>query len=77
MVNAGVGDDQQAGLLEGASDLVGEGTGSEAPGNGVGASVGGELEDGTLCDINVELANIESDRGQAYAGCVWAATNIL
>jgi hypothetical protein len=47
-VGAGVGDDDQAGLLERAGDVVGEGTGGEAAGDGLGASVGGELEDGTL-----------------------------
>ncbi len=47
-VSARVGDDDQAGLLERAGDVVGEVTGGEATGNGDGAGVGGELEDGTL-----------------------------
>ncbi len=47
-VGAGVGDDDQAGLLERPGDVVGEGTGGEAAGNGLGAGVRGELEDGTL-----------------------------
>ncbi len=47
-VGAGVGDDDQTGLLEGSSDVVGEGAGGEAAGNGNGAGVGGELEDRTL-----------------------------
>jgi hypothetical protein len=47
-VGAGVGDDDQAGLLERTGDVVGERTGGEAAGNGLGAGVGGELEDGTL-----------------------------
>lgn len=47
-VGAGVGDDDQTGLLEGPGDVVGEGTGGEATGDGLGAGVGGELEDGTL-----------------------------
>lgn len=47
-VGARVGDDDEAGLLERAGDVVGEVTGGEATGNGDGASVGGELEDGTL-----------------------------
>lgn len=47
-VGAGVGDDDQTGLLEGAGDVVGEGTGGEAAGDGGGARVRGELEDGTL-----------------------------
>ena len=47
-IGAGVGDDDEAGLLERTGDVVGEGTGGEATGNGDGAGVGGELEDGTL-----------------------------
>lgn len=47
-IGTGVGDDDEAGLLERAGDVVGEGTGGEATGNGDGAGVGGELEDGTL-----------------------------
>lgn len=47
-VGAGVGDNDQAGLLEGSGDVVGERTGGETTGNGLGAGVGGELEDGTL-----------------------------
>jgi hypothetical protein len=47
-VGAGVGDDDQAGLLEGAGDVVGEVTGGEATGNGDGTGVVGELQDGTL-----------------------------
>lgn len=47
-VGAGVGDDDQTGLLERPGDVVGEGTGGEATGNGDGTSVSGELEDGTL-----------------------------
>lgn len=47
-VGARVGDDDQTGLLEGAGDVVGEGTGGEATGDGSGTSVGRELEDGTL-----------------------------
>lgn len=47
-IGAGVGDNDQARLLERAGDVVGEGTGGEATGNGLSAGVGGELEDGTL-----------------------------
>lgn len=47
-VGAGVGDDDQTGLLERSGDVVGEGTGGEATSDGGGTSVGGELEDGTL-----------------------------
>ena len=47
-VGARVGDDNQARLLEGTGDVVGEGTRGETTGNGLGAGVGGELQDGTL-----------------------------
>jgi hypothetical protein len=47
-VGARVGNDDQAGLLEGTGDVVGERTGGEATGDGGSTSVGGELEDGTL-----------------------------
>jgi hypothetical protein len=47
-VGARVGDDNQAGLLERAGDVVGEATGGEASSDGGSAGVGGELEDGTL-----------------------------
>jgi hypothetical protein len=47
-VGARVGDDDQAGLLERAGDVVGEATGGEATGNGGSTGVSGELEDGTL-----------------------------
>lgn len=47
-VGAGVGDDDQAGLLEGTGDVVRERTGGEATSDGLRAGVGGELEDGTL-----------------------------
>lgn len=50
VVDAGVGDDDDAGLLERTGDVVGEGTGGEAAGNGSGTSVGGELEDGTVAE---------------------------
>ena len=47
-VGAGVGDDNQTGLLERSGDVVGEGTGGETTGNGNSAGVSSELEDGTL-----------------------------
>jgi hypothetical protein len=47
-VGAGVGDDDQARLLEGARDVVGEVTRGEAAGDCDGAGVRGELEDGAL-----------------------------
>lgn len=47
-IGARVGDNDQAGLLEGSGDVVGERTGSETTSNGLGTGVRGELEDGTL-----------------------------
>lgn len=47
-VGAGVGDDDQTGLLERTGDVVGEGAGGEATSNSLSTGVGGELEDGTL-----------------------------
>lgn len=48
VVNAGIGDDDEPGLLEGAGDVVGEGTRSETTSNRLRASVRGELEDRTV-----------------------------
>jgi len=47
-IGAGVGGDDEAGLLERAGDVVGEVTGGETTSNGRGTGVGGELQDGTL-----------------------------
>ena len=47
-VGAGVGDDDQTGLLERAGDVVGEVTGGEATSNGDGTGMRGELENSTL-----------------------------
>lgn len=47
-VGTGVGHDDETGLLERASDVVGEVTGGETTSNGGGTSVVGELQDGTL-----------------------------
>ena len=48
VVNARVRNNDQAGLLERASDLVGEATGGETASNRLRASVCGELEDRTV-----------------------------
>ena len=48
MVETGVGDNDQAGFLEGPSDVVGEVTRGEAASDGLGAGVGGEFENGTV-----------------------------
>lgn len=47
-IGAGVGDDDQSGLLERAGDVVGEVTRGETASNGGGTGVVGKLEDGTL-----------------------------
>ena len=69
-VGARVGHDNQAGLLEGTGDVVGEATGGEATSDGGGAGVGSELEDGTLTvgtgrdDANVgRVLNGDDDTG--------------
>lgn len=48
MVEMGVGNNDQAGFLEGASDVVGEVTRGEAASDGLGTSVGGEFENGAV-----------------------------
>lgn len=48
VVNTGVGDDDETGLLERAGDVVGEGTGGEAACDGLSTDVGSEFEDGTV-----------------------------
>ena len=47
-VGAGVGDDDQSGLLETPSDVVREVTGGETTCDGLRTGVGGEFEDGAL-----------------------------
>jgi hypothetical protein len=64
-IGARVRHDNEAGLLERAGDVVGEGTGGEATGNGRGASVGGELEDGTL---TVRAGRDDADVGGVVNG---------
>ena len=48
VVDARVSDDDQAGLLERAGDVVGEASGGEAAGDRLGTGVGGVLEDRTV-----------------------------
>lgn len=47
-VGAGIRDDDEAGLFEGASDIVGEVTRGKATGNSDRPGVSGELENSTL-----------------------------
>lgn len=48
MVEPGVGDNDQAGLLEGASDVVGEISGGKAASDRLGTGVGSEFENSTM-----------------------------
>lgn len=64
-VGAWVGDDDQAGLLEGTGDVVGEVTGGETTGDWGGTGVGGELEDGTL---SVRAGGDDGDVGGVVDG---------
>ena len=48
VVDAGVGHDDEAGLLEGTGDVVGEVTGGEATSDRLRAGVRGELQDRTV-----------------------------
>ena len=48
VVDTGVSDNNESGLLERASDVVGKATGSETTSNGLGAGVSSVLQDCTL-----------------------------
>lgn len=48
VVHAGIRDNDQTGLLERASDVVGEATGGETTCDGLGTGVGSVFEDGTV-----------------------------
>ena len=50
MVETGVGNNDQAGFLEGAGDIIGEVTGGETASDGLGTGVGGELENCTMTE---------------------------
>lgn len=64
-VGAGVGNDDQTGLLERAGDVVGEVTGGETTGDGGGTGVRGELEDSTLA---VGTSGDDTDVGRVVNG---------
>jgi hypothetical protein len=64
-VGAGVGDDDQAGLLEAAGDVVGEVTRGETTGDGDGAGVGRELEDSALAWEELD-AGLRGGWGRVY-----------
>jgi hypothetical protein len=61
-----VGNNDEAGLLERSSDVVGEVTWGKTTGNGDGTSVGSELEDGTL---TVWTSRNDTDIGWVVYGC--------
>lgn len=65
-IGARVGDDNQAGFLEGAGDVVSEATGGETTGDGDGTGVSGELEDGTL---TVGTSGDDANVGWVVDGC--------
>ena len=65
-IGAGVGDDDEAGFLEGAGDVVGEVTGSETTCDGDGSGVCGELQDSTLA---VGTGGDDTDVGRVVDGC--------
>lgn len=48
VVDTGVGDNDDTGLLERTGDVVGEGTGGESASDGGGTGLSGELENGTV-----------------------------
>lgn len=48
MVNTGVGNDNETGLLEGPGDVIGEATGGETTSDGLSTSVSGVFENGTV-----------------------------
>ena len=70
-ISARIGNDDDAGLLERASDVVGKVTGGEATGDGGGSGVRGELED---CALAVWTGGDDGDVGwvvdcDEHAGC--------
>lgn len=65
-IGAGIGDDNEAGFLEGAGDVVGEVTGGEATSNGDGTSVGSELQDSAL---TVGTSRDNTDVGWVVDSC--------
>lgn len=48
MIEAGVGNNDQAGFLEGAGNVVGEVTGGEATSDGLGTGVCSKFENSTV-----------------------------
>jgi len=65
-VGAGIGDDDEAGFLEGSSDVVGKVTGSETTSDGDGTGVRGELQDSAL---TVGTSRDDTDVGGVVDSC--------
>ena len=65
-VGAGISDDDEAGFLEGARDVVGEVTGSETSCDGDGSSVCGELQNSALA---VGTSGDDTDIGGVVDSC--------
>jgi hypothetical protein len=65
-VGAGISDDDEAGFLEGAGDVVGEVTGSETTCDGDSSGVCGELQDSTLA---VGTSGDNTDVSWVVDGC--------
>ena len=65
MIGAWVRHQDQAGLLEGASDVVGEGTRGEASSNGLGTNVVGKLQSRTL---TIRTGRDHTDIGRVLNG---------
>merc|ERR1711881_33946 len=65
-IGTGVGDDDEAGFLEGPGDVVGEVTRGETTSDGDGTGVGGELQDSAL---SVRTSRNDTDIGGVVDGC--------
>ena len=65
-VGTGIGDDDEAGFLEGASDVVGEVTGGKTTCDGDGTGVRGELQD---CTLAIGTGGDDTDVGGVVDGC--------
>jgi hypothetical protein len=65
-VGAGISDDDEAGFLEGAGDVVGEVTRGETTCDGDGSGVRGKLQDSALA---VRASRDDTDVGWVVNGC--------
>ena len=65
-IGSGISDDNEAGFLERAGDVVGEVTGGETSSNWGSTSVSGELQDSTL---TIGTSRDHTDIGGVVDGC--------